>query len=83
MLIPQMNSRRAVKDRPQALPSPISPDSLLEQRGFEPLVPLLNEWLSPAKTKRSHFESAIVAGNDRGGASRIEATWSELRGYCP
>jgi hypothetical protein len=23
------------------------------------------------QTKRSHFESAIVAGNDRGGASRI------------
>jgi hypothetical protein len=58
-------------------------DSPLEGTGFEPLVPPLNELLSPAKTKRSHLESAIVAGKDRGGASRIEATWSELRGHCP
>jgi hypothetical protein len=35
-------------------------DSPAEGTGFEPLVPPLNELLSPAKTKRSHFESAIV-----------------------
>jgi hypothetical protein len=58
-----------------------APDSLLEQRGFEPLVPLLNELLSPTKTKRSHFESAIVAGttedlSHRGDVERIARTLS-------
>src|SRR5262249_49267848 len=41
-------------------------------KGVQTAGPSPEPVATPAKTKRSHFESAIVARNDKGGASRIE-----------
>src|SRR6202011_4274258 len=75
MLNPQMNSRGAVRHRPRpasvAEPT-ISPDSLLERRGFELPVPLAKRvGLSggtggAAEAKKDCPESNLSCGGDRG-----------------